>query len=270
MFISIITIAFAFILGACLGSFANVLAIRWHEMGTLGGRSRCPKCKTTIRAKHLVPIFSWFFLRGKCSYCGVKIHIQYPLVEFVAGSLAVIAAIRHNPFSEEFPLFAVELGLGILLLAIAVMDWRWKELPVEILTIIGVSAAVIHLFALRPWPFVLSDLGFGIWNLILAAGLGVLFFGAQWLLSRGKWLGSGDVWFGAMMGLVLGSWQLTGVAIYLSYLVGGLAAAILLLTKIIKRGGNIPFAPFLTLGLMLTFWFGPAIQAWLTKMFFLG
>jgi prepilin signal peptidase PulO-like enzyme (type II secretory pathway) len=266
MALSVFTVVFSGILGACLGSFANVLAVRWHEMGAPVGRSRCPLCRKTIRPKHLVPIFSYLILRGRCADCKAKIHIQYPLVELAVAILSVVAALRHNPLGSDFPAFAVELALVTLLAAIVVMDLRWKELPVEIMALIGFSALIVHVFAGS--SFDIRHSIFELRNLVLAVALPLVFFGAQWLLSRGKWLGGGDVWFGVMMGLVLGNWQMTALAIYISYLAGGCAAAILLMTKILKRGANLPFAPFLALGLMLTVWFGISIQAWIAKFIF--
>lgn len=262
MLVQIVTLVFAAIIGACLGSFANVLAVRWHELGSLGGRSRCPLCKKTIRPKHLVPIFSYLILRGRCADCRAKIHIQYPLVEMAVGILSVIAALRHNPLGPDFPAFAVEVALITLLAAMVAMDLRWKELPVEIMIMIGISATIIHLFGNQNYPLLTTT-----YHLVPAVVLPVIFFGAQWLLSKGRWLGGGDVWFGAMLGLILGNWQMTAVAIYLSYLLGGCTAAILLLAKIIKRGVNIPFAPFLAGGLMLTLWFGDLIQMWIVRFF---
>lgn len=262
--IQVVTLVFTALAGACLGSFANVLAVRWHEMAAPLGRSRCPMCKKTIRPKHLVPIFSYLILRGRCADCQARIHIQYPLVELAVAALSVIAALRHNPLSADFPAFAVEAALVALIAAIVVMDLRWKELPVEIMALIGLSAAIIHLFGNTGYGF--HATGF---RLLWAVALPVVFFGAQWLLSRGKWLGAGDIWFGAMMGLVLGSWQMTASAIYLSYLMGGLVVAGLLLFGAIRRGSRISFAPFLAGGLMLTLWFGSSIQEWFVKLFFL-
>jgi prepilin signal peptidase PulO-like enzyme (type II secretory pathway) len=254
-----LAIAFAFVLGACLGSFANVLVIRLHNMSSLLGRSRCPSCRKPLRPRHLVPILSWILLRGRCADCKAKIHFQYPVVEATAAALATIAAIRHDPFGPEWPLFAIETVIAVGLIVIVAMDMRWKELPLELMSILGLFGLIAIVGMTVPFSFdaVLRRLV----SVATAVGIAVAFFGLQWVISRGKWLGSGDVWFGAMMGLVLGAWQLTVIAIYLAYVVGGFVVAVCMLFGTVKRGMRVPFAPALALGLLLAMWFGAAISA---------
>lgn len=261
----IFIVAFFAIVGACFGSFANVVAIRLHSLSSLMGRSRCPACQQTLKPRHLVPIFSWLVLQGRCAECGAKIHIQYPLVELTAACLTVAAALRHSPFGPEPLAFVVEASVALGVLIMVVMDIRWKELPLEIMVTTGVIGLVYNLRGLPIFDF--KALGLGIWQLILAVGVAVVIFGGQWLLSRGRWLGEGDIWFGAMMGLVLGSWQLALLAIYLAYVVGGLVVAILFLLKKVKKGMHVPFGPALATGLMLTMWYGDQMIGWMTYAF---
>ena len=72
-----------FILGACLGSFANVCILRWLEEKSITGRSKCPTCKNTIQWYDLFPILSWFLLKGKCRYCKNKIRPRYLILEIL-------------------------------------------------------------------------------------------------------------------------------------------------------------------------------------------
>lgn len=246
----IFTIIFAAVLGACLGSFANVAAIRLHEMSSLRGRSRCPDCDAPIRPRHLVPIFSWLALRGRCADCGAKIHIQYPLVELLCAALVVIAAIRHDPFLGNAMPFAFETIVSVSLVIVSVMDLRWNELPLEILVFTGIAGAFWNLSAGIKSGAVIPSIA----SLALGMSVGILFFGAQWALSKGKWLGSGDVWFGAMMGLVL-AWPATAYAIYLSYIFGGFGVGVLYILRKVKKGMRVPFAPSLSFGLMAALWF---------------
>lgn len=253
---------FAFLLGICLGSFANVVVIRLHEMSSPFGRSRCMSCQRKLRPKHMVPIFSWLMLGGRCADCGAKIHFQYPLVEFAAGALAVLTALRANPFGANFAQFYFELFLLLALLVIVVMDLRWKELPVEIMAAVGLIGS--------GWR-IGNAAFFGDWQItayqtVIGVAAAVIFFGCQWFFSRGRWLGSGDVWFGAMMGLVLG-WPKTGIAIYLAYIIGGVGVAALFVLGVVKKGSRVPFAPALALGLISALWFGDAIQNWLGALF---
>mgnify|MGYP000364274911 CR=1 FL=1 len=256
----IFRLLFAAILGACLGSFANVLAIRLHDESSLMGRSNCPACKKVIRPRHLVPVFSWFALRGACADCGAKIHIQYPLVEIAAACLAVIAVVRHDPFFS--PAFYGELLLSLALLTMVVMDIRWQELPLELMAFVGVVGGFVQVAVSAG----AGNVAEGLYSLGLALAVAVAFFGVQWFFSNGKWLGSGDVWFAAMMAAVL-AWPLTGIAMYLAYLVGGSIVLLLFILRLVKRGMRVPFAPALALGTLLAIWFGPAITHWMSYAF---
>ncbi len=250
---------FAAILGGILGSFFNVLIIRWHEGKDLGGRSFCPKCKKTIKARHLIPIVSWLWLKGKCADCGKKISSQYVLVEATAAMLGIIAALRWDPFSQ--PMFWFEFLLSASLLVPVVMDLRWKELPVEYLLGIGIAGMAFNFSGLSK----LGNSGLlslNLLNMAIALAATAVFFGGQHLLSRGRWLGSGDIIFGLMMSGVL-SWPLAAVGVYAAYIIGAVAALIGLVSGVFTRKMRLPFAPALAAGTMVAVWFGPGILHWL-------
>lgn len=258
---SAIVIVFAAILGACLGSFANMAAVRWHEESSWSGRSRCPNCKKTLKPKHLVPIFSWLFLRGRCASCHAPIHLQYPLVELAGAAFAVIAASRWDVLTGGALSFAWETALSLSLLVMVVMDARWKELPVELMAGIATIGAALQ-FVLSHQPVLVTAE-----RLLISIAVPVVFFGVQWLVSRGQWIGIGDIWFGAMIGAVLGRWELSAIALYLSYLLGALVVVILFLARIVKRGTRVPFAPALATGLLVALWFGPMIESYVRTAF---
>jgi leader peptidase (prepilin peptidase)/N-methyltransferase len=250
------------LLGMCFGSFVNVVIVRFHEMSSLQGRSRCTACHTVIRPRHLIPLFSWILLRGRCAYCQAPIHIQYPLVEFAGAALMILAAWRHNPLGPQLSLFVFEAIVYFGLLVIVGMDMRWKELPLELMIGLGIFGLLFHLFRAQQIGVFSQTLR----ELLLGLSVAVIFFGLQWLASQGRWLGSGDVWFGGMMGLTLG-WPKTPIALYLAYLVGGVIVGFLFLLRIVRRGMRVPFAPALATGLLLAMWFGDAIQGWLRYAF---
>jgi leader peptidase (prepilin peptidase)/N-methyltransferase len=216
-------------------------------------------CKKVLRPRHMVPILSWLLLRGKCAYCKARIHFQYPLVEAAAAILTVIAALRNDPFGPMLPAFIFETAISLGLLTIVVMDLRWKELPLELMAGIGFLGLVYRIGLVT--PLTAQNILSASVSLAAAVGLAIAFFGLQWVVSSGKWLGSGDVWFGAMMGFVLGTWPQTAIAIYLAYLIGGFVVSLFFLGGVVKRGMHVAFAPALALGLLLTIWFGPAIEA---------
>lgn len=117
----------AFIFGICFGSFCNVLIYRMPLGKSLNfPASHCPKCSHPLKFYHNVPIFSWIFLKGSCAFCKEKISIQYPLIEFFSGILAVLAM-----WISDFDVFkAVFLGLVlILLLSLSLIDFKYHAVP---------------------------------------------------------------------------------------------------------------------------------------------
>ena len=85
----------AALLGAIIGSFLNALSFRFNTGRGMSGRSRCMHCGHTLSPFDLVPILSYLFLRGRCRYCDARLSLQYPLVEAVAATLAVLIYMAH-------------------------------------------------------------------------------------------------------------------------------------------------------------------------------
>src|SRR5258708_6429084 len=99
---SLLIAVFVFIFGTVVGSFLNVLILRFNTGKTLGGRSQCLVCGKTLNGYELVPLFSFIFLGGRCSKCRSKISIQYPLVELASGFIFLFLFFRI--FSSFSPL----------------------------------------------------------------------------------------------------------------------------------------------------------------------
>ncbi len=259
--IRLLTVLLSGAFGAVLGSFINVLAIRWHQGASLGGRSACMSCKTTLKPRHLVPIVSWLALRGRCATCSARIHPQYVLVETAAFVLAVIAALRWDPsMSADLPRYVFELVIGLGLLVPVIMDLRWEEIPVEYVLGLGALGALMRAGISAMSGGADAALVTLAWSGV-AACIATVVFGGQILISRGKWLGTGDLWMGLGMAGILGPRDLA-VALYFAYVLGGLAALILLATGAVKRGARLPFAPALMLGTLFAIWFGADVAAW--------
>ncbi len=239
------------LLGAVLGSFLNVLVIRIKESSSLWGRSHCPQCQHTIPPHHLVPILSWLMLRGRCGFCHRHIHVQYPLVELAMACLTAITALRYDFLltTDAVSSMLFEILFLATLLVLTVFDLRWKLLPMEFMTGSIIVFAVWNI--LRDHPSVGS--------MLIGALVGAVFLGAQFVLSRGKWMGGGDPIFGILIGIALG-WPLSGYALYLTYMGGGLLMGLFLLVGIVKRGSRIPFGPMLAAGATLSLWFGPMLH----------
>jgi prepilin signal peptidase PulO-like enzyme (type II secretory pathway) len=247
------------IVGSLFGSFANVVAIRAHENSTLTGRSKCMHCKNILHPRHLVPIFSWLIQHGKCAMCGKPISIQYPIIEFSAAMLAVIAVSGHLADGAWF-VAGFEFFFALSLLVFLIMDWRWMELPLELMVASGIVFSLWHMIIRSiSGESTLTIL----WSHLVGLGLVASFFLFQYIVSRRRWIGAGDIWLGGMLGAVLG-WPLAGLAIYFAYIFGGVAALFLLLAKKIRPGARIPFAPALIAGTLVALWWGPNVLAWLS------
>ncbi len=105
---------FLFIWGSCWGSFLNVVFYR-YPLGKSVVRpgSACPNCKKTIAGYDNVPVFAWFWLRGKCRSCHNKISAKYPLFEALFGLIFVV------PFFIHFGEMWAGLSLGFLFAALS-------------------------------------------------------------------------------------------------------------------------------------------------------
>ena len=89
--VQVFAAVWAFLIGACVGSFANVLVYRQPRGESVLTRpSACPKCETRIEARDNIPIIGWLRLGGKCRNCQTSISARYPIVEAVAGTIFVL------------------------------------------------------------------------------------------------------------------------------------------------------------------------------------
>lgn len=118
-----------FIVGACVGSFLNVLAIRsLAEKNLLWPPSSCLDCDKRLGAFELIPIASYFLLGGKCKHCKKKISWQYPVVELFTAVWFMIVVWRFGLTPEGFGM----LYFSSVLIAVTVTDFREKLIPHEI------------------------------------------------------------------------------------------------------------------------------------------
>ena len=236
-----------------MGSFLNAVIYRLHQgVSFLGGRSYCPFCKHDLRSGDLVPLFSFIFLRGKCRYCHKSISWQYPLVEAGTALSFIILYLRFSLTPEFF----VYLVYASFLIVIFTYDLRYYL----ILDKVTVPAMIV---ALILSVFVLEVRG---WDLLYGLLLGGGFFLVQFLVSRGKWVGGGDIRLGALMGLMLGYKYLL-VALFAAYVLGSVIGVFLILFG--KKGwkSQVPFGTFLSVGAFIAFIFGQAIIDYYQELF---
>lgn len=233
--------------GAAVGSFLNVLVIRTHEgRSAVRGRSACPACGRPIPWYDLLPIVSFIVLGGRCRFCHARLSGQYLLGELLTAAVFTAVFMR-------FPwpwLMLVGWIAAAALVAIALYDGQWSLIPDEYTLALALSAAAFVLLAHQ--SLIASLIG-------LAAG--AAFFGAQFLFSRGRWVGSGDIMLGAALGLLLG-WPRLLVALFVAYMIGGIIASVLLLTHRRRSGQTLPFGPYLALGAFVGWLWGPELITW--------
>src|SRR3989344_5648624 len=114
---------YIFIIGLCVGSFLNVLIDRLSNDESILGRSYCDNCKKQLKSIDLIPIFSYFFLKGKCRFCKKKINFRYPIVEFLTAVLFVMDFIFLPIY---LPLIkAIELAVISCLIVIFFADMKY-------------------------------------------------------------------------------------------------------------------------------------------------
>lgn len=250
-----------FIFGAGVGSFTSVVIYRLNagKRGILTGKSQCIQCETELKPLDLIPIISYLTLRGKCRYCSKEISYMYPLLEIMTGAIFALLYLKFPFFSESLSFSGNFLGLYLLyafytfiLIFTFFFDLHYLKVSDEIL----LPAILIGLIATVATPLTPH-----FFDALIGIAIPVAFFGLQILVSRGTWVGLGDLRVGAFMGVILG-WKLVIVALFLSYLIGSVVSILIAMRKKKFFGVRIPFAPFLVIGTFLTIFFGEEILEW--------
>ena len=266
---------FALFFGVCIGSFLNVVVLRHNTgLGLSRERSMCFTCGRQIPWYENVPLLSFVFLRGKCGACKSRISLQYPLVELLTGLLFLGVWFAVVPIMSDYEILQTETLLSIfitilyfdtllsLLIVILVYDIKHKIIPdafVYSFSLISLGGLVfMNISDLRSVTF--------IWDLVSGFLFFVPFY-ILWRVSDGRWIGLGDgklaLGIGWMLGLVYGL-----SAIVLAFWIGaGVSILLLGLDRVreslpchwsrllpnISMKSEIPFAPFLILGVIVEF-----------------
>ena len=256
-------------LGAIMASFVNCLAWRLYHGQNLWSRSGCPKCHRQIAWYDNVPLFSYLALAGRCRHCHKKISLQYFVVELAMAMLFLLAWHKYFPMGDllwqlsylKFNFFNLKLLardwlLICILTVIFLMDLKWYVVAD------AVSLPAIIVIFLINW-----SLGLPWLNLISSAIIGAGFFGLQYVVSRGRWVGEGDIRLGALLGVMLG-WPLTLLALMLAYFSGALVGIGLLVGQ--KKGlkSAVPFGAFLAPAALVALWWGQIIWHWYLGLLF--
>ena len=243
------------VFGAIIGSFLNVYILRLHTGKDVSGRSACAYCGFPLKVLHLIPVVSFFFLKGRCKNCETKVSWQYPLVEFAT---AIMFAVLYSLYGLSADLF-----LSVLLLCVSIVvfvyDVKHMIIPQKMIDIIW--GVVVVWFALN---FAYENFAI---NILFDSLLSVLIFSGPifiiWLLSKGKAMGLGDVRLTLPLSLLLSPKE-AYFAITLAFVSGAVWALFaMFINKVVTQKNSlhlkseVPFAPFLLLAFWIVFLFFP-------------
>lgn len=250
----------AFIFGAIIGSFLNVVIFRLKIKKNgqakldLGGRSCCPECKKELSAYELIPIISYIILQGRCSGCQKKISWQYPLVELIAGLLTFLPL-----YFLGFDNVYAYLVIPIFYLFITIFFYDLKNFIIPDVLLLPLFFLVIIFDIIKLIRHDILPL-----NLLYGVLIGGGFFLILVYLSREKWMGWGDVKLGFLLGLLLAYPHIIVLHV-LAFVIGALVSLILIGFRGQKLKSEIPFAPFLVFSAMVALFWGQEIINWYLK-----
>ncbi len=245
--------ALLFIFGVCVGSFLNVVILRFGYRERGGERSQCMACGTVLRARDLVPLFSYLALRGRCRECGSRLLTQYPLVELATGLLFLMSYYMVG-YAFSGVLFVATAGFWVSFLGLVVYDLRHTLVPLPF---------VYGMYGFAALSFLLTPSMSALWGVFVCAG----FFALLTAVTRGKGMGIGDAYVAGALGLFLGVEHGVVASVFAVWIGALVGIALMLCARICKHlfgstygmrvtlKTEVPFAPFLALGALSVWWY---------------
>lgn len=262
--------------GLCLGSFAaaSVWRLRARQLiddkkngekvdkteyerlkkiskkSFLNDHSRCLDCSYILKWYDLVPLISWLSLGGKCRRCHKPIGYLEPMSE-IGLALFFVLSYAFWPYPLESGIEIARLliwlisGVGLEILFI--YDKKWFLLP----SIVNYS---VILLGLCNAVLVLIESQDKTGTLISIIGAVIILSGLYWFLgiiSKGRWIGQGDVWLGLGLALLLADWKLAFIALFSANLVGCLIVFPALISRKLNLKSHVPFGPLLIIGFVI-------------------
>lgn len=242
-----------FIYGTIFGSFFNVVGLRVPKKQSIAyPGSACPECDHRLGWYELIPVLSFFLLRGKCKNCGLSIPFKYPAIEFLTGFLFAYSFL-HFGFTGEL---VVSIMFVSLLMIITVSDIEYMLIPDKILLFFGVLFIPLRVIEpLTPW-----------WDAPLGAAAGFTLLLLIAIVSRGG-MGGGDIKLYAVIGLVLGV-KLTLLSFFIATFIGTAAGVYAIYVKKKSRKDPVPFGPSIAAGTLIAYFWGEKIISSYTGFFF--
>ncbi len=231
------------LLGLIIGSFLNVCIYRISREESISfPQSHCTSCGYNLKPKDLIPVFSYIFLGARCRRCKEKISIRYPLVEILNACLYLLIYLKYG-LTLDFFKFCLFVSL---LIVIGFIDFETKYVY-NSTVIFGIVSGII--FNILMWIETKAIL----WNYIVGTFIG---FGVIYLiviLTHG--MGEGDIDIALICGLFLGIEGII-VTLFISIILGGIIAGLILIFKIKDKKAEIAFGPYLAIGGVITCIYG--------------
>ncbi len=245
------------LLGLALGSFMNVCIYRLPiKKSIVSPPSSCPECGRKIRFYDNIPLLSYFILRGKCRYCGTPMAWHYPVVEALAGLLSIALFIRYGLSYQYILSFLFTASL----VTASFIDLHHRIIP-DVITLPGIAAG----WAVSLLPGTISWQDAIIGTLAGGGSLFIIAFVYEKITGR-EGMGGGDIKLLAMIGAWMG-WRYLYLTVLLASVAGVVVGVVFLLVAGKGFRARIPFGPFLSLGAMACFFFGPAMMNGLRTFF---
>ncbi len=245
------------VIGAAIGSFLSVVVHR-VPLGESVAKpaSRCPHCGAPLRAIDNVPVVGFLLRRGRCRSCDSPISVRYLVLELATAAAFVLVSFRA-PTLWVAPALCVATAT---LIAVGTIDIAHLRIPTRILYAGAALGAPL---------LVMASAGTGEWapllHALIASVVALAVFLIVYLVSP-KGMGFGDVRLATFCALFLGwlGYRVAAVGMVLSFVVGGLFAIALVLAGKAGRKSKLPFGPFLALGTVASFLYGPHLaHLWL-------
>mgnify|MGYP003970039189 FL=1 len=238
-----ISIILVILLGLSCGSFINAWIYRTEKKESLLGRSHCPTCNIELSWRDNIPVISFIVLKKQCRHCKKSISWQYPIIELWTMFAFIYTFVTHDlQFTPEL----VRDGYIVILLTfIFVYDLKYQYILDKItLPAISILIVVNLIFS---W---MSPT-----NMLISIAVGGGFFLLQYVVSKGRWIGGGDIRLGVLMGVILG-WPYVIVGIFLAYIIGLITVTPLLLARKKHMGEQIPFGTYLSVATLICMFHG--------------
>ncbi len=242
---------------ASLASFFQVVIYRTNrEESFVTGRSRCEHCHKQIAWFDNIPLYSFLVLGGRCRSCRKSIAISHFVLEF----LAFVSAFSVYWWPTIDLLASLQFFFFFILFFVIVADLRYLLIPDFFVVLASILALGIVSLSEGNWLEILGSIGVALGFFML------LYYLAKRSLHK-EALGFGDIKLMIPLALIL-PWPLIIVQIFLAFISGGIFATLVLLLRLKKFGQSLPFAPFLIVSFIATYFFGETIWQWYTGLLF--